>query len=222
MVDLSQLSAAEFAAQVARPSGEVGIAVGEYMNRVNARLIEAAFRLLAPPANARVLEIGFGNGVTIGRLLAMAPGLAYAGVEVSETMLAAAREHNRAALEAGRVALHRASVERLPFADAAFDRALAVNTIYFWPDQLAGLKELRRVLRADGLLVVASITPEIIAQSTTMKPELGFRIPDREALLALHRDAGFRRVDCGLYEEEATRLDGTAYLRTYHMVAAQA
>lgn len=221
MVDLSQLPAVEIAAQLARPSGEVGRAVGEYMNRINERLIEAAFRLLAPPADARVLEIGFGNGATIGALLALALRLAYAGVEVSETMLAEARARNRAAMEQGRVALHRASVERLPFADAAFDRALAINTIYFWPDQVAGLEELRRVLRADGLLVLASMTPETAARSPTAKREFGFRVPDREALLALHREAGFRQVECSLYEEEATRLDGSVYRRTYHMVAAR-
>lgn len=220
MVDLSKLPPPEFAAQLGRPSGEIGLAVGDYMQQVNGRLIRFACGQLAPPPGARVLEIGFGNGTHIGDVLAVAPDLRYAGVDVSDTMLAEAREHNRAHLGSGRAELHRASVLDLPFADAGFDRALAVNTIYFWPDQLRGLSEIRRVLRTDGLLVLASVTPETAAQSPTVRPEYGFRVPDREGLLALHRQAGFRQVDCELYEEESKRLDGTPFQRIFHIVRA--
>ncbi len=167
-----------------------------------------------------MLEIGFGNGKLIGELLAIAPGLCYVGVEISDTMVAAAREQNRAHMQQGRVELHLASVERLPFPDAEFDRALAVNTVYFWPDQLAALIEVRRVLRADGWLVLASMTPETSAKSPTARPEHGFRVPDRDRLLLLHRQAGFRGIDCELYEEQNTRLDGTVFQRSYHVVLA--
>jgi SAM-dependent methyltransferase len=110
----------------------------------------------------------------------------------------------------------------LPFSTAAFDRALAVNAIYFWPDQLAGLAEIRRVLRDDGCLVLASMTPETSALSPTARPEHGFRVPDRNTLELLHLQAGFQRVACTLYEEEARRLDGTAFQRTFHLVLAHA
>ncbi len=220
MVDLAQLPAAELAAQLTRPTGEIGIAVGDYMNRINSRLINAAYELLTPPPDGRVLEIGFGNGKLIGDVLAMAAGLTYAGVDVSETMVREASENNRALVQQGRIKLRLAEVDRLPFPNAAFDRALAVNTIYFWPDQLGGLAEIRRVLRDDGFLVLASMTPETSAQSPTARPEYGFRVLDRNSLELLHRQAGFKRVACGLYEEEAKRLDGTIFHRAYHMVFA--
>jgi ubiquinone/menaquinone biosynthesis C-methylase UbiE len=221
MVDLSQLPASQFAAQLARPSGEVGVAVGDYMKQLNGRLIMAAYQRLAPPTGGRVVEIGFGNGKLIAELLAMAPGLTYVGVEVSETMVAAAGEHNFAHLQQGRVELHLASVEHLPFPEQAFDRALAVNTIYFWPDQVAGLRELRRVLRGEGWLVLASMTPEASAKSPTARAEYGFHVLDRDALVSLHRVAGFRGVECDIYEEQNTRLDGTVFQRSYHIVLAR-
>lgn len=221
MVDLAQLPAAEIAAHLARPTGEIGVAVGEYMNRINSRLIGAAYQLLRPPPNARVLEIGFGNGKRIGDLIAMAPGLTYAGVDVSDTMVSEASENNRSLIDGGQVELRVATVDKLPFPNATFDRALAVNTIYFWPDQLAGLAEIRRVLRDDGFLVLASMTPEISAESPTARPEHGFRIPDRASLEFLHLQAGFKRVSCDIYEEEAKRLDGTIFHRGYHMAVAR-
>jgi SAM-dependent methyltransferase len=222
MVDLTELPAAEMAAQLARPTGEIGIAVGEYMHRINFSLNKAAYALLAPLPQSRVLEIGFGNGNSIGELINMAPGCTYTGVEASETMLRQGVENNRALVQEGRVELHLGRVEELPFLPAAFDRALAVNTIYFWPDQRAGLAEIRRVLQDDGFLVLASMTPETSAKSPTARPEYGFRVPDRKSLELLLRQAGFGRVACELYEEQAKRLDGTLFQRVYHMVIAHA
>jgi len=220
MVNLVELAAAEMAAQLGHPTGEVGIAVGDYMSRVNLNLIKVAYRHLAPTPHGRILEIGFGNGKLISDLLDMAPGLSYAGVDTSETMICEARKINQALLEQGRLELYNASVEKLPFPDATFDRALSVNAIYFWPDQLAGLAEIRRVLRADALLVLASMTPETSAQSQAARPEYGFRVPDRPTLESLHRRGGFGHVTCDLYEEKVARLDGTSAHRAYHMVLA--
>ena len=41
----------------------------------------------------------------------------------------------------------RATADRLPFADRAFDAGMAVLTVHHWPDPAAGLQELRRVSR---------------------------------------------------------------------------
>jgi SAM-dependent methyltransferase len=42
---------------------------------------------------------------------------------------------------------------RLPFADHSVDKVLAVNSLHFWPDLPAALRELRRVLRPRGKLI---------------------------------------------------------------------
>jgi ubiquinone/menaquinone biosynthesis C-methylase UbiE len=49
-----------------------------------------------------------------------------------------------------RADLRYGSVERLPFADETFDRALAINSMQAWPDARAGLREIRRVLKHGG------------------------------------------------------------------------
>src|SRR3954470_3129622 len=47
----------------------------------------------------------------------------------------------------------RASAEALPFADDAFDAAMAVLAVHPWPDPAAGLAEMRRVARRRIVLV---------------------------------------------------------------------
>src|SRR4051812_15780518 len=111
MVDLSKIQAAEMAGQLARPSGEIGVAVGDYMNRLNSLLISAVYARLRPPPDGQVLEIGFGNGKLIGHLMRMAPNLSYVGVDISETMVDEAGRNNQTLVEQGRVKLRLAAVE---------------------------------------------------------------------------------------------------------------
>jgi len=70
-------------------------------------------------------------------------------VEPSATMIAQRPE--------GAAPVVQASAEHLPFADAAFDAAMALWTVHHWADAAAGLRELRRVAR--GRVVVATWDP---------------------------------------------------------------
>ena len=60
------------------------------------------------------------------------------------------------ARQADRCRVVRGDVMALPFADASYDAALAVETVYFWPDLTAGLREAARVLRPGGALLVVT------------------------------------------------------------------
>jgi SAM-dependent methyltransferase len=54
----------------------------------------------------------------------------------------------------GHVDLRYGSVEHLPFGDNSFDKALAINSMQTWPDAIAGLREMRRVLRPGGRIAL--------------------------------------------------------------------
>lgn len=217
-MDLSKLDLAVLARQLANPEGAVGIAVGNYMSEHNAAVSAAAWKRLDLHPRDRVLEVGFGNGKLIQALLALEPDLAYTGIDISSTMLAEAQAFNRALVEARRIDLRLASVEAMPFLDAAFDRAIMVNTLYFVPDPERALAELHRVLRPDGVLVVAGITPESAAELPITKH--GFRTYDQQRLEAMHRRAGFRSMELAIHRETTSRLDGGTHQRGYQVFRA--
>lgn len=85
---------------------------------------------------------------------------------------------------------------------AAFDRVLSVNLLYFWPDPLLVLREIRRVLTPSGILVLGYRPPEVLHRIRLTQQ--GLRPQEDEALLALLAAAGFetlgleRRSDDGL------------------------
>ena len=57
------------AKQLARPSGFIGVVIRHLMNRHNARMNAFAVQRLQLEPTHRVLEIGFGGGVTLPTLL---------------------------------------------------------------------------------------------------------------------------------------------------------
>ena len=128
-MDVSKLAPAELASHLGNPCGEVGLAVGEFMNRANMKLSEAAYRRLDLQAGDHVLEIGVGNGLFIDGLLKLAPNTRYTGIDISETMLTAAAQANSMLVKNGRASLRLASVDDMPLGDASVDRAVTVNCI---------------------------------------------------------------------------------------------
>jgi len=184
------LTPAERARLLGKPEGELGIALGKVMNENNAQVIEAAYRRLGLQTGHSVLEIGFGNGHTVPLLMKQAETLNYVGIDISETMVAEATSFNQPLIDAGRAAFHFAAAGSLPCADASVDRAVAVNVIYFWPDPVHELSEIRRVLRPDGMSVIAATDA---ASAITGKRTNGwwFFVTDQEterSLRSIRRD----------------------------------
>ena len=177
------------ARQLGRPSGPFGRVVGALLDRTNAATNRHAIALLQPAPEAHVLEVGFGGGAALAELVRRTPRGRVVGLEVSETMLARARQRFRSEIAQGRVSLLAGSAEDVPAADASFDAVLTVHTIYFWADPAAGIGELHRVLRPGGSLLVAVRRPDQMKRIPTTRH--GFRLFSAADLERLLDAAGF-------------------------------
>jgi ubiquinone/menaquinone biosynthesis C-methylase UbiE len=144
--------------QFGRPHGVGGHLAGWVMahrssNRERNRWVVS---LLNVQPTDRVLEIGFGPGLAIETMSRLATCGKVYGIDHSAVMVRRASRRNRAAIRAGRVDLRLASADNLPAFDRPLDVVLAVNSMGFWSDSAACLKELRRRLRPGGQIAVAS------------------------------------------------------------------
>lgn len=108
--------------------------------------------LKAAPAATSVLEVGCGDGRFLSAIASCLPIARFVGVDVSARALKKA-----AVLLEGepRVSLLEASVESLPMDADSSDLVVANRSLHHWEDQRAGLREISRVLRLGGSLVIA-------------------------------------------------------------------
>lgn len=116
-----------------------------------------ALALLDVREGMRVLDVAAGPGTLT--LLAAERGARVQALDFSEAMTLHLR---RRAQEAGLAHLIDATEgdgQKLPFASHAFDVAFSLFGLMFFPDRLAGLRELVRVVRPGGEALVSSWVP---------------------------------------------------------------
>lgn len=125
------------------------------MARMNRRVAAWAVDLLGVHPNDKILKVGFGPGVGIELLAKSTSSAPVAGVDPAGEMVAQAVGRNAKGIQGGQVDLREGSVERLPFDNETFSGLLAVNSMQVWPDRLAGLREIRRILKPGGKFAFA-------------------------------------------------------------------
>jgi SAM-dependent methyltransferase len=102
-----------------------------------------------------LLEVGIGDGENVALL---PPSLQICGIDIAERPLAACRDRYP-----GRgLFLALAEGERIPFADCSFDAVLSMGGFNFYSDPERSLKEMSRVTRPGGRIVVADELPNLL------------------------------------------------------------
>ncbi len=105
---------------------------------------------MAISPNDRILEVGVGTGINLGLY---PKDCKVTGIDLSENMLEKA--HDRVAEKAMRnVRLLQMDATRLSFDDAAFDIVYAPYLISVVPDPVAVAREMKRVCRPGGRIIV--------------------------------------------------------------------
>ena len=145
----------EMAAQLRRPKGDLGVQIGELMNKGNGRINYDALQILNAGNEDHILEVGMGNGYFVSEILEKNPKVRYTGCDISDEMVAEALKINEKYLKNKQADFVKGNINALPFAKDAFDKILTVNTVYFWDDERAVLNELKRVLKPNGQLIIS-------------------------------------------------------------------
>jgi SAM-dependent methyltransferase len=180
-------------------------AYDRYMGRYSVLLSPQLADLAGVSSGQRVLDIGCGPGALTAELVARVGPAAVSAVDPSEPFVAAARERHP------KVSVTRASAEQLPFPDKTFDAALAQLVVHFMSDPSAGVAEMRRVTRGDGV-VAACVWDHAGGQGPLsafweVATELDHEVADESALVG-SREGDLARLfeSTGLRNVEETAL----------------
>lgn len=137
----------------AQPKGLLGRIAGRIMLWTNKQ--DEVVGLVGVRPGDRVLEVGYGPGGLVRLLAERTDAASIIGVDLSPAMLKAATKHNQAGIRSGRVQLGVGTADRTGLPDDSVDRVVSVNNVEIWPDLDAGLRELHRVVRPGGAVVIA-------------------------------------------------------------------
>jgi SAM-dependent methyltransferase len=121
-------------------SGNAPAAYVQYASRVMEPWTDDLISQAQCASGDRVLDVACGTGFVGARVN---PGCKITGIDVNEGMLAVARQNNN-------IDWHLGSATELPFNDASFDVVLCQQGLQYFPDRIAAVKEMARVLTPGG------------------------------------------------------------------------
>ena len=122
--------------------------MGKLIKGYESKLI---LRMLAPEPGELILDAGCGTGIFTEDIIET--GARVVGLELAFDML------RRAVTKCSGQTFHSVigDIQRLPFADASFNKAISITAIEFIQDARRAVEELFRVTKPGGCIVVATL-----------------------------------------------------------------
>ena len=185
--------------QCSKPTGWLGRFALWRMNSGHSKLTDWGLKHVSIEKHHTILDVGCGGGRTVSKLAALATQGKVYGVDYSEESVAATKRTNAQWIELGRVEIRHGLVSQLPFPDGMFDLVTAVETHFWWPDLPGDMREVFRVVKPGGTLVLVA---EVYKGANTTVSKLAEKYASRTGMTLLsvdeHREllseAGFSNV----------------------------
>jgi SAM-dependent methyltransferase len=144
-------------ARVAKPTGFSGRMLARFMAVTHKTLFKDLDKNVVAALNLQpeddYLEIGFGSGSFMKSYASHVQSIA--GLDHSEDMVRLATRYNRERFKAGTAEFMQGEASLLPWGDGRFSVVLAMESFFFFPKPIESLKEIHRVLRPGGRLVIS-------------------------------------------------------------------
>lgn len=140
--------------QLRKPTGLLGSLMAKVMNLSHNKLTNWGLSHIQINNDYTILDIGCGGGGAINKLAKIANiGKVY-GIDYSDESVIVSRKKNKKFIKRGRVNIQKGNVSSLPYSDNYFNLITAIESYYYWPDLDHDMKEILRVLKPSGILII--------------------------------------------------------------------
>jgi len=123
---------------------------GEGMEKGHRPVGEQAIELMHLPSESRVLDVGCGSGWATRLMAEKAINGNVVGIDIADEMVEVARQSST---DFSNIEYRVATAEELPFHDAEFTHAFSMESLYYYSNMIAALREVHRVLEDGGTFV---------------------------------------------------------------------
>ena len=122
---------------------------GDEMERHHMPIFEPTLPLMDVKPTDRVLDLGCGSGWATRLIAKRFHPKKIVGIDISDEMVRRAEEQSKGIAN---IEFRQGAAEKIPLPDGSIDKIFSIESLYYWPDQMAGLKEVKRVLTPGGKL----------------------------------------------------------------------
>src|SRR5256885_10606779 len=122
---------------------------GDEMERHHMPIFEPTLPLMDVKPTDRVLDLGCGSGWATRLIAKRFHPKKIVGIDISDEMVRRAEEQSKGIAN---IEFRQGAAEKIPLPDGSIDKIFSIESFYYWPDQMAGLKEVKRVLTPGGKL----------------------------------------------------------------------
>lgn len=163
---------------------------GEEMREEHLDIAQKMIAQMSFAPDDKILDVGCGAGWLAGLLVDKVPRGQFVGMDVADEMVGRAR---KAYAERINVMFIVASVDDIPWDDNFFNKAISVESAYYWPDLAQGVREIFRVLQSGGMvwILVNLYKENVYAHSWAEKLAVPVHILSGEEWCGLLAQAGF-------------------------------
>lgn len=180
-----------------KPQGFWGKLMLKSMNKGHSKLTDWSLSHIEFQKNYKVLDVGCGGGNTVYKMCQKIGNGKVYGIDYSELCVRKSKKLNEKNLLCSKAKIKQASVSNLPFEDDSLDVVTAVETYYFWPDKVNDIKEIYRVLKIGGKIMLAFEMVEDKEQPNKwekVENMLSIKAVNEENLMNILEYAGFKNT----------------------------
>ena len=172
------------------PTGFAGRLILRMMNVMHGSIYTNTADVARLQPDDDVLDVACGNGHFLKKYASHARSVA--GLDLSELCIELAKKKHRKGIEAGTAEFIRGDASKLPWEDSRFSAVTSMGSFVGFPQQLESLKEMYRVLRPGGRVVLSIEWNAEDGKDHTDKTEkYGIRIRTEDELRQMMAEAGF-------------------------------
>ena len=179
-----------------KPTGFWGSRILSSMNIHHDALTNWGLEHVSIDPQFHILDIGCGGGNALSKMSKMAVDGKLCGIDHSEVSVKESKKKNKEDVKSGKIEIIQGSVSHLPYEQHSFDLVTGIETYYFWPNPIEDLKEVKRVLKPNGSILLIFVArsdnnPEIWKDYRDI---VDMHIPSEKGIKEELAEAGFSEI----------------------------
>jgi len=185
--------------QFEKPTGFFGKILAKGMAWGHKDFYKNTAKFLNLKNDDKYLEIGFGSGIFIKKYVSNVSKIA--GIDHSDDMVKLANKINKNLVISGKAEFKQGDASLLPWADSEFSIVVIIETFFFLSEPEKSLKEINRVLKPEGRIVIEmAYNKDDGIDHTKHIKKMNLRLYGGEEINKLLKKSGFNDIVINYYK----------------------